>query len=397
MPTITANGAELNYRLDGPETAPVIAFSNSLGTTLAMWDAQVAALSGGFRCLRYDTRGHGGSNLPGSHFTVDDLAGDLAALLDGLDIRRAHVVGLSLGGMTGQALAVIRPDLVERLVLVATAAYLPPRDLWLDRAALVRAQGMGAVADNVVQRWFTPPNQASQGAADTRRRLLDEISAEGYAACCEAIGAMDLRGRIGAIKIPTLVVSGADDPATPPTMGEEIRDYIHGAKFEILLSAAHMIAVERPDELNGLIAAFLGDGGPAAKKVRSVPRDLSAAYEAGLSNRRDVLGAEHVDRSLAKAGDFASPWQDFITRYAWGEIWGDDTLPWKTRSIVTLAIMVALGREEEFKLHIRPAIRNGVTPEELRALLKQCAVYAGVPAANGAFRWVREVLGEELG
>jgi 3-oxoadipate enol-lactonase/4-carboxymuconolactone decarboxylase len=132
------------------------------------------------------------------------------------------------------------------------------------------------------------------------------------------------------------------------------------------------------------------------RRPTPVPGDTEAAFAAGLANRKHVLGAAHVERSLAGAGEFATPWQDFITRYAWGEIWGDETLPWKTRSLITLSIMIALGREEEFKLHVRPALKNGVTLEELRALLKQAAVYAGVPAANGAFRWVREVLGEEL-
>jgi 3-oxoadipate enol-lactonase / 4-carboxymuconolactone decarboxylase len=118
-------------------------------------------------------------------------------------------------------------------------------------------------------------------------------------------------------------------------------------------------------------------------------------FEAGLANRKSVLGVEHVQRSLERAASFAGPWQDFITRTAWGEIWGDPTLPWKTRSMITLAMMVALHREEEFKLHVRPALKNGVTLDELRALLMQSAIYAGVPAANAAFRWVREVLGDE--
>jgi len=120
------------------------------------------------------------------------------------------------------------------------------------------------------------------------------------------------------------------------------------------------------------------------------------SFEDGLANRKAVLGAAHVERSLTKAGAFAGPWQDFITRTAWGEVWGDPALPWKTRSMLTLALMVALGREEEFKLHLRPALRNGVLVAELRALLIQAAVYAGVPAANGAFRWVQEALGDEL-
>jgi 3-oxoadipate enol-lactonase / 4-carboxymuconolactone decarboxylase len=133
-----------------------------------------------------------------------------------------------------------------------------------------------------------------------------------------------------------------------------------------------------------------------AKPPADSAKSRGATFEEGLANRKKVLGAEHVERSLAKAGPFAMPWQDFITRTAWGEIWGDPTIPWKTRSMVTLAMMVALHREEEFKLHVRPALRNGVTIEELRSLLLQASIYAGVPAANAAFRWVKEVLGDEL-
>jgi 3-oxoadipate enol-lactonase/4-carboxymuconolactone decarboxylase len=398
MPKIRANGVELYYELSGPEGAPVIAFSNSLGTTLEMWDAQAQALSGRFRCLRYDTRGHGRSEVPVTGFSVDDLAEDLGGLLGALGIGRAHVVGLSLGGMTGQVLAVLHPDKVERLVLVATSAYLPPEDLWRERAEIVQAQGMEAVADNVIKRWFTPPEQDSEGARLTRRRLVDEIDPRGYALCCQAIGKMDLRARIGAIRAPTLVIAGAQDPATPPAMGEEIASLIPGAEFVTVPDAAHLIAVERAEALTGQISRFLSMGATGGER-RPVPppTDTEAAFGAGLANRKAVLGAEHVERSLTNAGAFGMPWQDFITRYAWAEVWGDDTLPWKTRSMIVLAITLALGREEEFKLHVRAAIGNGVTPAELRALLKQGAIYAGVPAANGAFRWAREVLGEELG
>jgi 3-oxoadipate enol-lactonase/4-carboxymuconolactone decarboxylase len=393
MPLITANGVELFYEIRGPETAPVVVFSNSLGTTLGMWDAQVAALSGSFRCLRYDARGHGRSNVVDAPFAVEDLADDLAGLLDALGIARAHVVGLSLGGMTGKVLAATRPEKVDRLVLCATSAYMPPRNLWQERADVVRAKGMEAVADSVIARWFTPAHQASPGAEATRRDLL-RIDPVGYARCCEAIGAMDLRGRIGAIAAPTLVVAGAEDPATPVAMAEEICRLIPSSDLAVVPDAAHLIAVEQPEALTRLVGGFLDTG--QGRRPTPPPGGTEAAFEAGLANRKHVLGATHVERSLANAGAFAMPWQDFITRYAWGEIWGDPALPWKTRSCVTLAIMVALGHEEEFKLHIGPALKNGVTPEELRALLKQIAVYAGVPAANAAFRWTREVLGEEL-
>ena len=398
MPIIRAHGVELFYELSGPEGAPVIAFSNSLGTTLAMWDAQAKALSGAFRCLRYDTRGHGRSQVTEPGFSVDDLAEDLAGLLDALGIERAHVVGLSLGGMTGQALAVLHPNKVDRLVLVATAAYLPPQTLWEERADIVRQKGMAAVADNVIKRWFTPHEQASVGAGATLRILVEDIDPNGYANCCMAIGRMDLRSRIGAIRAPTLVISGAQDPATPIAMGEEIANLLPGAEFVVIPDAAHLIAVERPEALTAQIERFLGGASGAGERVPTpVPGERQGDFEAGLQNRKHVLGAEHVERSLKAAGAFAGPWQDFITRYAWGEIWGDDTLPWKTRSMIVLSLTLALGKEEEFKLHLRPALKNGVTLDELRALLKQCAVYAGVPAANGAFRWAREVLGDELG
>ena len=377
MTLITAaNGTTLFHDLRGPDGAPVVAFSNSIGTTLEMWDAQAAALSQRFRVLRYDTRGHGRSPTVVGGTTMEDLADDLAGLLDALGIRRAHVVGLSLGGMTAQMLAVRRPDLVDHLVLMATAAHLPGD--WPQRAALVQAQGMAAIADAVVARWFTPAFRDDPSVAALRDRFT-AIDPAGYAACCLAIAGMDLRPLIPGITAPTLVVMGADDPATPPATGEAIRALVPGAELAVIPRAAHILAMEQAGRVNRLLLDFLGD----------------PPFEAGLRNRRAVLGAEHVDRSLAGAGPFAGPWQDFITRMAWGEIWGDPTIPWKTRSMVTLALMVALGREEEFKLHVRPALRNGVTLPELRSLLKQCAVYAGVPAANAAFRMVREVLGAE--
>lgn len=397
MPKIRANGVELFYQLSGPEGAPVIAFSNSLGTTLDMWDAQAQALAASFRCLCYDTRGHGRSEVTDAGFSVDDLAADLAGLLDALAIERAHIVGLSLGGMTGQALAITHPEKVHRLVLVATSAYLPPEDLWRERADIVQERGMAAVADNVIGRWFTASERDSPGAQETRRRLVEAVDPRGYALCCLAIGRMDLRDRIAAIRAPTLVISGAEDPATPVAMGEEIANLISGAKFVVIPDTAHLIAVERPDALTAEIAAFLDQ--TSANDERRPVRPLGnnrEAYDAGLANRRQVLGADHVERWLAGAGAFGAPWQDFITRYAWGEIWGDDTLPWKTRSLIVLSLTLALGKEEEFKLHLRPALKNGVSHAELRALLTQCAVYAGVPAANGAFRWVRDVLGDEL-
>lgn len=397
MPLIPAHGTELFYDLTGPEGAPVVALSNSIGTTLELWDAQVAALSDRYRVLRYDTRGHGRSPVVGGRTTIEDLADDLAGLLDALGVERAHVVGLSLGGMTAQSFAVRHPDRLRGLVLMGTSAHLQIG--WDERAALVREKGMGAIVDAVLARWFTSPflGEHPERVAPLREHFL-AVDPEGYAACCEAIRDMDLRESNAAITAHTLLIAGADDPSTPPEMMEEMRARIPDAEMVVLPRAAHIMNVERPKAVNRHLGAFLDGFGASARGPEGASRISGgggASFEQGLANRRAVLGAEHVERSLAGAGGFAAPWQSFVTRTAWGEIWGDPALPWKTRSLVTLALMVALRQEEEFKLHVRPALKNGVTVPELRALLLQTAVYAGVPAANGAFRWVKEVLGDE--
>jgi 3-oxoadipate enol-lactonase/4-carboxymuconolactone decarboxylase len=275
---------------------------------------------------------------------------------------------------------------------MATAAYMQPPGGWDLRAETVRNQGTIAIVDATMQRWFTADTAAlsPEQIKPVRDRFV-AIDRHGYAVACLAIRDMDLRPLIGAICCPTLVVAGEDDPAAPIEMAEEIAGLIPGAEIVVVPEAAHLIAVEQPDAVNTILEAFLDR---VAGRQPAAPG--GASFHEGLATRKSVLGVEHVQRSIENAGAFAQPWQDFLTRNAWGEIWGDPTLPWKTRSLVTLSMMVALHREEEFKLHVRPALRNGVSIEELRALLMQTAVYAGVPAANAAFRWARDVLGDEL-
>lgn len=260
MNRVRVGKAELNVRVDGPAGAPAIVFSNSIGTTLEMWDAQAAALSGRWRCVRYDTRGHGGSSTVDRPATIDDLADDLAGLLDALDIGRAHVVGLSLGGMTAQAFASRHPARVRGLALLATAAHLPPAEAWAQRARTVRAEGMAAIVEAVIPRWFTPAFvEARPDAVDAVRRRFVANDPRGYAACCEVIRDMDLRGRLPAIAAPTLVIAGADDPATPVSMMEDIRARVPDAELLVLPRAAHLLAVERADRVNRALAAFLED------------------------------------------------------------------------------------------------------------------------------------------
>ncbi len=389
MPHIRANGVNLHYDLSGPAGAPVIAFAHSIGATLEMWDAQAAAFAGRYRVLRYDTRGHGGSELIAAPARVDDLADVLAGLLDALGIARAHVVGLSLGGMTAQAFALRYPNRLDRLALVATSAEMD-RANWQKRIETVTTEGYAPFIDGIlVPRWFTQAYADANPAviAGFRARMLANDTA-GYASAAHAIATLDLLPRIAGITAPTLILVGAEDPATPVAMSEIIRGHIPHAEMVIVPGAAHIVAVEAADIVNDYLGAFLCRG------ERRTAAGTGASFEDGLANRTMRLGADYVDNALASAGAFGAPWQALMTRTAWGDIWGDPALPWKTRSMLTLAMMVALHREEEFKTHFRAARRGGVSDDELRAMLMQTGIYAGMPAANAGFRWAGEVMAE---
>ncbi len=241
------NAVEVHHVVEGPEDAPVVVLSNSLGSTQAMWDPQVAALAERFRVVRYDTRGHGLSPVPPGPYSIDDLVDDLVALLDRLDVPRAHVVGLSLGGMTGMRLAAREPHRVDRLVVLCTGARLEPSSAWTERAATVRGHGTGAVADAVVERWFTP--SYLEAHPDERARyeaMVAATPAEGYAGCCEVIAAMDLRPDLPSITAPTLAIAGADDPATPPERLEEIASAVPDGRLIVVPDAAHLANAQQP-------------------------------------------------------------------------------------------------------------------------------------------------------
>lgn len=258
MPTIAAKDVTLNYELSGPEGAPAVVFSNSLGATLEMWEAQAEALSGRYRCLRYDTRGHGRSSAPDRPVSVEELAGDMAALLDALGIGTAHVVGLSLGGMTAQAFGFLHPERALSLSLMATSAHLPPPEFWQGRADLVREKGPEGLVDAIIPRWFTQGfRDANPDAVRAQRDFFLMNEPRCYARCCEALAAMDLRDRIGAIAAPTLIIAGADDQVTPPPMAEDMRQRIRGSEMIVLPQAAHIISVEKADAVSGYLGAFL--------------------------------------------------------------------------------------------------------------------------------------------
>jgi 3-oxoadipate enol-lactonase len=252
--------ARLGYDLTGPAHAPLLVLGGSLGTTRAMWSPQLPELTRRWRVLRFDHRGHGGSEVARGPYTLDALGGDVLALLDEVGADRVSYCGLSLGGMIGMWLAAHAPHRIDRLALLCTSAYLPPAQHWLDRARLVRGGGTATVVDAVVARWFTPA--FAQGQRETVTELSNALAAvppEGYAGCCEAIAAMDLRPVLHRVSAPTLVIAGGEDPATPPAHGEEIVAAVPDARLAVVAHAAHLASVEQPVAVTRLLDAHFVD------------------------------------------------------------------------------------------------------------------------------------------
>jgi 3-oxoadipate enol-lactonase len=258
MPTIDLDHVTLHYELSGPPAGPVVMLSHSLGCTLSMWDQQAAVLSERWRVLSYDLRGHGRSAVPPGPYTIEQLADDAAALIDALGVAPVHFCGLSIGGLIGQSLALRHGGRLLSLALCATTCRLSPPELWAERAAIARGQGMAALVDAVLARWFTAGFRASAPAAiEPVRRMLLDTAPEGYAGCCEAIREADLCGRLGAVGLPTVVIAGAEDPAVTPAMARRLAAAIPGAGYHELADAAHLINVEQPEVFNRALTRFL--------------------------------------------------------------------------------------------------------------------------------------------
>lgn len=258
MAVVDLDGSRFRYELEGPEGAPVLMLSNSLGTDLSMWDPQMPAFGQQFRVLRYDTRGHGGSSVTPGPYTAERLGRDAAALLDVLEIRRAHFCGLSLGGVTGMWLGIHAPERIERLVLCNTAAQFGAPDVWNARIEAVRKGGTAAIAQGVMERWFTQQfRNHNPKAVEAIRKVLLGTLGPGYIACSEAVRDVDQREAIAAIRAPTLVIAGTHDPATPPAQGRFIAERISGARY-VELETAHLSNLEAPEAFTRTVLEFLG-------------------------------------------------------------------------------------------------------------------------------------------
>ncbi|GHJ41277.1 4-carboxymuconolactone decarboxylase [Streptomyces sp. TS71-3] len=419
----------LQYRFDGPQEAPILVLGPSLGTTWHMWDRQIPALTEQWRVLRFDLPGHGGAPAHATD-SVAELAARLLVTLDGLGVQRFGYAGCALGGAVGAELALRHPDRIASLALIAASPRFGTADEFRQRGVIVRTNGLDPIARTAPERWFTPGFAAAQPAITEWAVQMVRTTDPGcYIAACEALATFDVRSELGRIEVPTLVLVGSEDQVTGPAQARTLVAGIPDARLAVVPGASHLAPVEAPVAVTDLLAHHFSTAWqlppdisttgqfaippspvkpvlvppPAAPVAEIAPprdpqpqvADASDAHQAGSKVRREVLGDAHVDRALAEADEFSEDFQNFLTRYAWGEIWNRPGLDRRTRSCVTLTALVAGGHVDELAVHLRAALRNGLTPLEIKEVLLQAAVYCGIPAANSAFKVAQKVIREE--
>lgn len=264
---LRVNGINVNYTLEGPATGPVVTLSNSLASNLSMWEPQLSTLTSRFRVLRYDTRGHGETEAPAGPYTLEELTEDTRALLQALGITRTHFIGLSMGGMIGQLLALQHPELIQSLALCDTMSRVPPeaKAAWDERIHAAQSQGMAPLVEPTIARWFTGPfREQHPEVTDQVRAMIRSTPVAGYVGCCHAIAALNLTDRLKAISVPTLIIVGEDDPGTPVAASRTMHEQIKGSELVILQSAAHLSNLEQPQAFNAALTSFLTRVAPRA-------------------------------------------------------------------------------------------------------------------------------------
>ncbi|MFH0515683.1 alpha/beta fold hydrolase [Streptomyces sp. M41] len=417
----------LQYRFDGPEDAPVLILGPSLGTTWHMWDRQIPELTQQWRVFRFDLPGHGGAPAYPAG-SVGDLAERLLATLDGLGVQRFGYAGCALGGALGIELALRYPERIASLALIAASPRFGTADEFRQRGVIVRTNGLDPIARTSPDRWFTTGFAAAQPAITEWAVQMVRTTDPGcYIAACEALASFDVRPRLAGVAVPTLVLVGSDDQVTGPAEARTLVAGIPDARLAVVPGASHLVPVEQPAAVTDLLVRHFSTAWqtgfdatgqiaipavPVKPVLAATPQPAPVAaiapavvvaqptgrpdpYDAGIKVRREVLGDAHVDGELAQADEFSGDFQEFITRYAWGEIWDRPGLDRRSRSCVSLTALVAGGHLDELAFHTRAALRNGLTPDEIKEVLLQVAVYCGAPAANSAFKVAQQVIREE--
>lgn len=381
----TINGRSVAYRLLGSKVNPLVVLAHPLGMSQAVWDDVIPALLPRYRVLTWDLPGHGASQaVSGTQITPADLAAEALALAELAGAQRFHFAGTSIGGVVGQQLIAEHSERLLSATLTNTGAVIGNAELWNTRAGRVRQEGLAAMSEEIVPRWFAPAAfEASPALKAGWCTQMGRGDDESYAQLCEMLGRDTFTGKLAAKQAKVQLFGGSEDLATPPATLEALAAELDGAPLEVFNGVGHVPSVEAPalfaQKLLAVMAADLGD-----------VANHGVAYAAGLETRKQVLGEEHVERSTANANSLDAPFQQMITRLAWGELWSNDDLTRRERSMITTGILAALGREE-LTLHLKTAKRIGLTEAELRQVLMHVAIYGGVPAANHAFALAKEL------
>ena len=368
---------KIHYKLSGTPNSPALILSNSLGCTSDMWNRVIPFLVPYFRVIQYDNLGHGLSDKPDFPYTIAMHGETVLQIMDELKIEKAFFCGVSMGGLTGQWLALHAPDKFEKLCFSNTAAKIGESDNWKERIELLQKNGMKALVESTMDKWFTP---GFQKAMPERFQYFVEMFKEnninGYCNCCHAIGEADFRQEV--ITSDVLIIAGSEDPVTTVEHAEALHQHIPGSSLAVL-PGRHLLCEEHPEMFtDALIDFFVG---PSSR-------------DRGMHVRGTVLGNDYLNLVKSEQSSFTQDFQELIAQVPWGKIWTRPGLTKQQRSLITLSAMIALNREEELKLHIRAAFNNGVTEDELKELILQSAIYCGFPAANSAFRIASEIIQE---
>lgn len=402
----------------------------SLGTSVgALWQSAATHLGGvdpETTVIGIDLPGHGRSapvDVPAGtseypHLTMSDLAEAVLATIDrvlpdvvGSAAARIGVAGDSIGGAIALQLALDHADRFDRVAVFCTGAKIGEASGWEERAEVVATSGTPTQVTGSAQRWFGEGFMDREPEASAALlHSLQDADRFSYAALCHALATYDVRSRLAEISLPVLAVAGAEDQPTPPTKLAEIANGISGGLLEVIEGAAHLVPAEAPAVVASLLHEFLNPNSTGRNGTRAQNSDATSANlptasgpreasrdevrEAGMTVRRQVLSDAHVDRANAKVDDFTADFQDLITRYAWGEIWTRPGLEKRMRSAITLTAMIAGGHEAELAMHVKAAVRNGLSRDEIKEVLLQSAIYCSVPSANTAFSVASQALAE---
>jgi len=385
--------------------ARVLVVGAGLGTGAhALWSLAAERMGEDTFVVGYDLPGHGASAPQAEPCTIAELADAVVAAVARLRDEGSipaevpvFFAGVSLNGCVALQLALDHADEIAGVAVICSAARIGEPQAWRERAELVERAGTPTMVAGSAERWFAPGFiERHPERATALLHTLQEADRHSYARLCEALGDFDVRERLATITVPVLTVHGAHDTVTPPAAGEEIAAAVHGTTVVTFDDAAHQAPLEQPEATAEALRAFLAGAvsGGQAPIGHQMDRTAQEVLDAGMAVRREVLGGAHVDRAEAKKDETTEDFQNLISRYAWGTIWTRPGLDRRMRSAVTITAMVSGGYWDECAMHLRAALRNGLSREEIREILLQTAIYASVPAANIAFALAQRVFAE---